>query len=160
MTVLPITLTIAAAAALLNLWIAARAVAARYPQKILIGDGGNEVLAARMRAHANFNEYTPLFLILLGLIELAEGPMIWLWVVAILYILARILHVFGLDRTKPNALRATGFMVSFVATLALAVYALTIPYRHRSINTGITYVAADQAPASTLSPTNGLVRRS
>jgi uncharacterized membrane protein YecN with MAPEG domain len=160
MTVLPITLTIAAAAALLNLWIASRAVAARYPQKILIGDGGNEVLAARMRAHANFSEYTPLFLILLGLIELAEGPMIWLWIVAILYIVARILHVFGLDRTKPNALRAIGFMVSFLATLVLAIYALTIPYRHKSMNTGITYVSADQARASTLSATNGLVRRS
>ena len=160
MIVLPITITIAAAAALLNLWIAARAVAARYPQRILIGDGGNAELAARMRAHSNFTEYTPLFLILLGLIELAEGSMTWLWAVAILFVLARILHVFGLDRTKPNALRAIGFMVSFVATLVLAIYALTIPYRHQRLDPGITYAAPDQAPASTLSPTNGFVRRS
>jgi uncharacterized protein len=160
MIVLPITITIAAAAALVNLWIAARAAAARYPQKTLIGDGGNPTLAARMRAHANFTEYTPLFLILLGLIELAEGTKTWLWIVGIVFILARIAHVFGLDRDKPNVWRAAGFMVSFVAILGLAIYALTIPYRHNSLSPGITYAATGQAPASTLSPTKGLVRRS
>ena len=65
-----------------------------------------------------------------------------------------------LNSAQPNALRAIGFMVSFLAILVLAVSALVIAYRHKTINTGITYVAADQAPASTLSPTNGLVRRS
>ena len=160
MAVLTITLTFAAAAALLNLWIATRAAMARFPERILIGDGGKEVLRARMRAHSNFNEYTPIFLILLGLIEMAEGSMTWLWAAGILFTLARILHVFGLDRNKPNAFRAIGFLVTFLVTLALAIYALTIPYRYSRVETGIHYAAAVQAPASTLSATNGLVRRS
>lgn len=160
MIVLPITLTIAAAAALLNLWIAARVIAVRQRHKVVIGDGGNEALAGRMRAHANFIEYAAPFLILLALIELAEGPKLWLWVVAILFVVARILHVFGMDKTKPNAPRAIGFIVSFLAILVLAIYALVIAYTHKTINPGISYVAADQAPASTLSPTKGLVRRS
>src|SRR3546814_12320133 len=59
--------------------------------------GGDPLLRARMRAHANYAEYTPFFLILLGLIELARGTHLWLWGVAILYVIGRILHAFGMD---------------------------------------------------------------
>ena len=71
--ILPITLTIAGAAALLNIWLARRVGQMRLTHKVSIGDGGNEALIARMRAQANFVEYTPFVLILIGLIELAEG---------------------------------------------------------------------------------------
>jgi uncharacterized membrane protein YecN with MAPEG domain len=81
-----------------------------------------------MRAHANFVEYTPFFLILLGLVELASGSSTWLWLVAIVYILARIAHAFGMERPAPNKLRAGGIVVTMLALLALAIYALTIPY--------------------------------
>src|SRR5207253_622153 len=108
----------------------------------------------------NFIEYTPIFLILLGLIELAEGPMTWLWVAGILYILARIAHVFGMDRLQGSPLRIVGIAVTMLSTIVLAVYALSIPYRHKSLRTGIIYVSSDQAAPSTRSPTNGLVLRS
>ena len=160
MIVLPITITFAAAAGLLNLWIAIRIGMLRGRHKVLIGDGGNEALIARMRAQANFIEYTPFVLILLGLIELAEGSMAWLWVVGILYIFARIAHVFGMDRPTHNALRGIGAGVSMLATLGLAVYALTIVYRHRPNPDRVTYVAADQPVPNMVSATKGLVRRS
>ena len=155
---LPITLTIAGAAALLNIWIAWRVGRTRMSQKVLIGDGGNPVLIARMRAHSNFIEYTPFFLILLGLVEMARGSETWLWIVAILYILARILHVFGMDRPTVNPLRMVGIVVSLLALLVLAIYAIAIPYLERR-EAPVTYAAA-QAPASALSPTNGLLARS
>ena len=160
MTVLPITLTIAAATILLNVWLIARIGVLRHRHKILIGDGGNEALTARMRAQGNFIEHAPLFLILLGLIELAEGSKTWLWAVAILFILARIAHVFGMDRLSGSPLRTIGAAVSTLAVLGLAIYALTIPYRHQTLDRGIRYAAALQAPASTLSATKGFVRRS
>jgi len=160
MTVLPITLTIAAAAVLLNAWLIARVGVLRHRHKILIGDGGVEALTARMRAQANLIENAPFFLILLGLIELAEGPKTWLWAVAILFILARIAHVFGMDRLSGSYLRSVGAAVSTLALLGLAIYALAIPYRHKPRDTGIFYAAATQVPASTLSPTKGFVRRS
>ena len=62
-----------AACALLNIWLGRRVGRMRVAHKVSIGDGGNEALIARMRAQANFVEYTPFFLILLGLIELAAG---------------------------------------------------------------------------------------
>ena len=98
--ILPITLTIAGAAAILHVWLSLRVSRLRRPLKIGVGDGGNEVLLRRMRAHGNFAENMPIFLILLGLLELATGGNLWLWGAAILFILARIAHAFGMDRPR------------------------------------------------------------
>jgi uncharacterized membrane protein YecN with MAPEG domain len=127
-TILPITLTIAAAAAILNIWLGTRVSQLRMASKVSIGDGGVPALAARMRAHSNFTEYTPFFLILLGLIELAHGSATWLWLVAILFIVCRILHAFGMDRPAPNPLRMIGIAGTMLTLLALAAYALATPY--------------------------------
>ncbi len=146
--ILPITLTIAGAAALLNIWIARRVGQIRVSHKISIGDGGNEALTARMRAQSNFVEYTPFFLILLALIELAIGSQVWLWVVAVVYILARIAHAFGMDRPSPDPLRLRmiGIVVTFLILLGLALYAIVLPYLHRT-PAPITYAAASSSPA-------------
>ena len=126
--ILPITLTIAAAAALLNIWLAMRIGRLRMAKKVSIGHGGDALLETRMRAQANFGEYTPFVLILLALIELAKGSQTWLWLVAIAYILARIAHAFGMERPAPNKLRAGGAMITMLVLLGLAGYALSIPY--------------------------------
>jgi uncharacterized membrane protein YecN with MAPEG domain len=129
MTILPITLTIAAAAALLNLWLGSRVSRVRMAAKVLTGDGGHPLLTARMRAHANYVEYTPFVLILLALVELARGAQLWLWAVAIVYILGRILHAFGMDSLdKPARTRIIGILVTWVVLIALAGYALYIGY--------------------------------
>lgn len=125
---LPITLTIAAAATLLNVWLAYRTGRVRIARKVMIGTGGDPLLESRMRAHANFVEYTPFFLILLGLVEAARGSPQWLWWTAILYIVVRIAHAFGMDRPAPNPLRLIGILVTWACLIGLAGYALTIVY--------------------------------
>ena len=122
--VLPITLTIAAAAALLNIWLGWRVSRLRLRHKVSIGDEGNIQVAARMRAHANFTEYTPFFLILLALIELARGSETWLWAGAILYVLDRIAHAFGMDRRGTNFFRVGGVIVSWAVLIGMAGYAI------------------------------------
>ena len=62
--ILPITMTIAGAAAILNAWLGVRCSLRRRGAGISLGDGGDAIMAARMRAHANFIEYTPIILIL------------------------------------------------------------------------------------------------
>ena len=127
--ILPITLTVAAAATLLNIWIARRVGQARMAHKVSIGDGGNEALAARMRAHSNYTEYTPFFLILMMLIELARGSELWLWFVGAFYILARIAHVFGMEaRGKPGKLRLVGILSTMLVLLGLSLYAIYVSY--------------------------------
>ncbi len=64
--ILPITLTMAAAAVFIHVWLAMRCSRIRMRDGVSVGDGGSPLLLTRMRAHANFTENTPLFLILLG----------------------------------------------------------------------------------------------
>ncbi|MEA3052066.1 MAG: uncharacterized protein QOG72_969 [Sphingomonadales bacterium] len=144
--ILPITLTIAGAAALLNIWLARRVGQMRIAHKVSIGDGGNEALTARMRAQANFTEYTPFVLILIGLIELAEGSRLWLWIVGVVYILARIAHGFGMDRSHPDPLklRMIGIVVTALILVGLALYAIVLPYLHVT-PAPVTYAGARAA---------------
>src|SRR5881397_2751939 len=123
--VLPITLTLAGAAAILHLWLAGRVSRLRVLHKVSIGDGGNEALIRRMRAHANYGENMPLVLILIGLIELAGGDARILWAAGIVFILARILHAFGMDRASPSRPRAIGMIGSTLVLLGLAGWALS-----------------------------------
>jgi hypothetical protein len=141
--ILPITLTIAGAAALLNIWLARRVGQMRLQHKVSIGDGGNEALIARMRAQANFIEYTPFVLILILLIEMAEGSKMWLWIVGVAYILARIAHGFGMDRPSGDKLklRMIGIVVTGLILLGLALYAIALPYLHRE-PARVTYAEA------------------
>jgi uncharacterized membrane protein YecN with MAPEG domain len=129
-TVLPITLTIAAAAAVLHIWLAGRVSQLRNRHKVSIGDGGNEALIRRMRAHANYSENMPVVLILLALVELAGGEPRILWGAAMLFVIARILHAFGMDRPSPSRARMFGMMGSTLALLILAGYAIFTLYRH------------------------------
>ena len=126
--ILPITLTIAAAAALINFWLAVRVSQVRLAGKVMHGDGGNTLLMKRMRAQANFVEYTPFVVILIGLVEAARGANTLLWVAGIAYVLARIAHGFGMDSDKPNPFRAGGILVSMLVMLGLALDALWVVY--------------------------------
>lgn len=126
--ILPITLTIAGAAAILHIWLSLRVSALRRPLKIGVGDGGNEVLLRRMRAHGNFAENMPIFLVLLGAVELAVGRSLWLWAVGIVFVLARIAHAFGMDRTGANILRIAGIALSWLVLLGLGAVAIYIAY--------------------------------
>lgn len=123
---LPVALVTAGAAALLNFWLGLRVSRLRMSEKILVGDGGNVRLIARMRAQLNFAEYAPLVLILIALIELARGTQTWLWGVAAAFIVGRILHAFGMDGWLPG--RTIGIALTMLTMLGLAGYAVFLGY--------------------------------
>ena len=126
--ILPITLTIAAATALVNLWLAMRVSRQRMKGKVMIGDGEDPILQSRVRAHANLTEYAPLVLILLALVELAGGSPTLLWIAGALFVVARVAHPFGMERPAPNPFRAGGILVTWLVLAALAGWALAIAY--------------------------------
>ena len=127
---LPITLTTAGAAALVNFWLSWRIGQLRTSEKISIGDGGNPKLVARMRAQLNFAEYVPIVLILIGLIEGATGTHLWLWIVAALFVLGRVTHPLGMDGWMPG--RVFGMATTSLTMIGLALYAVAIPYLYAS----------------------------
>ena len=132
MTTLPITLTIAGAAAIMNVWLGLRVSLLRRRHGVSIGDGGKAQIVTRMRAHANYVEYTPFFLVLLALVELARGSEPWLWLVAILFILGRLAHPLGMDRPGASRLRIAGIAITWLSLLALAAVALATSYAEQA----------------------------
>ena len=146
--IMPISLTIAGAAAILHVWLSLRVSRLRGPLTVGVGDGGNEVIQRRMRAHANFAENVPIFLILLVLLEFGTGGDLWLWGAAILFILARIAHAFGMDRPGANLLRVAGIAISWLVLLGLGIYAIALAYQSPSIRGGIEVSPVRSASAS------------
>lgn len=126
---LPITLLLAAACGAINLWLGLRVSARRMQAKIMSGDGGDPVMQARTRAHANFTEYAPFVLVLVAAIELARGPSPWLWGAAALFVLARVAHPFGMDRPAPNPFRAGGIALTWGLLAALALWAAVVGWQ-------------------------------
>jgi len=124
--ILQTTLSLAAAAAVINLWLAIRTGKLRMSNKILHGDGGDPLLLQRMRAQANFVENTPFVLILIAAIEMTGKGGTWLAVVGSLYMLARVSHAFGMDSSTPNLLRGVGFLVTALTLAGLSAVAVLI----------------------------------
>jgi len=123
-----ITLIIAAALGLLNVWLGVRVVRDRFSNKVSLGDGDMPLIRARMRAHANFNEYVPIALILMALVEMNVGGSRWLWGIGALLVVARVLHPFGLERPAPNLYRMLGAVLTFASLLLLIGWAVAIAY--------------------------------
>lgn len=129
MTLLPVTLAAAAAAAILNIWLMMRVGRVRAAEKIFVGDEDNENVIRRMRAHANFTENAPFVLILIGVIELTGKGDPWLAYVAALFILGRIAHGFGMDGGSLSKGRMIGTIISMLTLFGLAVVAVLIGAR-------------------------------
>jgi len=125
---LPITLTMVAAAALVNVWLMIRVGQVRTSEEVSVGDGGNEKVIRRMRAHANFGESTPLVLLLLAAIELTQGSSTWLWVVGGVFVFGRVAHGLGMEGTSFKVGRFLGTIISMLALVGLAGMALYYVY--------------------------------
>jgi len=126
MTILPISMTMAAIAALLNIWLSIRVGQVRTREKISVGDGGNEAVIRRMRAHSNYIENTAFVLVLLVLVELAIGPATWLWAVGAIFFAGRIAHGIGMDGVSKA--RMAGTLTTMLTQLGLAIAAVVIVF--------------------------------
>lgn len=124
--ILQTTLSLAAAGAIINQWLALRVGGLRRTASVLHGDGGNELLARRIRAQLNFAENTPFVLILSALIEMSGKGGRWLAFVGAAYMLARVAHGFGMDRPTVNPLRMLGYLVTVLVLVGLSAVAVLV----------------------------------
>ncbi|MBY6014513.1 MAPEG family protein [Qipengyuania gaetbuli] len=127
--ILPVTLTAAAAAAIINFWLAMRVGQMRVKHKVSIGDDAGGPLTARMRAQLNFVENTVFVLVLIAAIELAGKGGSWLSIVSAIYMLGRIAHGLGMDGGKFARGRSIGVIITMLTLLGLAVVAALIAMR-------------------------------
>lgn len=75
-----------------------RVIAVR--RRVSLGDGGDPVVLRRMRGHANFAEYVPLILLMMGFLELNQASAILLHAMGITLVAARVLHGYALSFTQ------------------------------------------------------------
>ena len=101
----------------------------RREGKVAYGDGGYLPLVRRMRAQANFVEYTIFVVILFFLVELAWGPSLWLWALAALYVVGRLAHPFGMEAEGLGKGRMVGMMLTMLVTVAMVVMAGIAAYQ-------------------------------
>jgi uncharacterized protein len=125
---LPVTITYTVIAVAINLGLAVRIGKVRMKESVLHGDGGNPLLARRIRAHSNFIEYTPFALILCALIEMASGGQMWLWLVMGAFSAGRISHGLGMDSDEAGPARKLGMMLTFLPTIILGGAALYVAF--------------------------------
>ncbi len=124
--ILSTTLSMAAAAAMINFWLAIRCGQVRGKEGISIGTGGSDLMERRMRAQLNFVENTPWVLALIAAIELAGKGGQWLAIVGGVFMLGRVAHGLGMD---PNGLakgRMIGTMTTMLTQAGLAIVAVLI----------------------------------
>ena len=126
MILLPITLCMAAAAALINFWLSIRCGQVRIREKINVGTGGSDVMERRMRAQLNFAENTPWVLMLILGIELAGKGAGWLAIVGALYMIGRVAHGLGMDGGTFEKGRGFGVMVTMLTQIGLAIVAVLV----------------------------------
>ena len=123
---LPVTLAAAASLGTINLWLGLRIFRMRLRDNVLIGDGGEHVLAGRMRAHANLVEYAPFVRALMAPIELARGSSLTLAVTGAIFVVARIPHPIGMDLRRSNVPRAGGTILTWLVLAFLVGWAALI----------------------------------
>ena len=126
---LPVTLLAAGLCAGLQLGLTALVIAQRARSGISLLDGGNSVLARRIRAHGNFTETVPLGLLLLALLELAAAPRGLLWALAGMLLLGRVLHARGLVAQGDGAARRLGMAATLAALSGLGAACLWFAWR-------------------------------
>jgi uncharacterized membrane protein YecN with MAPEG domain len=121
---LEVTTFTAAVCGLIYMILSYRVSQSRMANKISMGDGGNADLIARMRTQANFGEYVPIILILMGLIESQIGYSVLLGIVSAVLILSRVAHAIGMMRPAPNPFRVGGTAGTWLSLLVLSIWGL------------------------------------
>jgi hypothetical protein len=99
---LEITPYYAAILALLFIVLSVRTIKTRREHKIAIGDGGEKSILRASRVHANFSEYVPFTLLLIGMVELLSYSPLIVHALGIILVFARLSHAYGVSQTNEN----------------------------------------------------------
>ena len=117
MPIVYVTALYAAILALILLVLSMRVIAVRRRLRVAVGDGGDDGLARRIRAHGNFAEYVPLALILMLAGEFAGAPAWMLHALGVTLIVGRIIHAWSLAAHSSSG-RTIGMSLTFLVLLA------------------------------------------
>lgn len=110
--------------AIFNIFLALRVSQLRGKHRVSIGAGEAPEMLVAIRAHGNNAEFVPLAIVMLLLAELCGGSTMILHIAGGGLLFARVAHWIGLPRKAPNAFRAVGVGLTWLAILGMAGYVL------------------------------------
>ena len=113
---------------LLYLALSVNAAMTRRKSGIAIGESNNEKLARAVRAHSNFAEYTPLFLIAFILLESAGVSSQFLTSAGVAFLLGRIFHAYSMFAQK-GLFRVLGMMLTFIPYIIIIIRLLVVYFK-------------------------------
>ncbi len=119
---LHITSYYAAVLALLFILLSIKTIKTRRQHKVAIGDGGEKSILRASRVHANFAEYVPLTILLIGMLEMQGFTTLIIHSLGVLLVLARIAHAYGVSQTNENfkfRIFGTATTINIIAICAL-----------------------------------------
>lgn len=122
-TTLPATLLAASLLGLFLIYLSNQCVKLRIKEKVDIGTGNSPALERAVRAHANFIEYVPIALILIGLLEVNHAPTPLTYSLAVALVIGRILHAKGFVKAKgSNFGRFVGTLSTWLVIIIASLY--------------------------------------
>ncbi|MBT7885615.1 MAG: MAPEG family protein [Gammaproteobacteria bacterium] len=102
-------------------------IKSRGDLNIFIGHGDNAMLERRIRAHGNFIENVPTFLIGLLLLELMIGSGLWVFILGAVVVVARLSHAIALmANSGVTAGRLIGTLGTVIPTVVTAGYLIVL----------------------------------
>lgn len=119
---MPITAFYASLLAMVFTVLSIRVIRARRGARVALGDGGDPILLRRIRVHANFAEYVPFAVVLIGLAESVGTDGRLLHVLGSALFACRCLHAYGVSQDKENlTLRVLGMASTFTIIIVAAL---------------------------------------
>lgn len=115
-----ITPIYAALLAVLLLLLTRLVIAARRAKRVSLGDGGEDSLQRRIRAHGNFVEYVPMALLLIAFAEMLGAASLIVHALGIGLLVGRIAHASAILPAEMNLTRRIIGMALTLTTIAVA----------------------------------------
>jgi uncharacterized membrane protein YecN with MAPEG domain len=92
---------------------------------VSFGDAGDRAITRVVRAQANFAEYVPVALLMMGFLEVDRYSIYWLHALGIVLVVARLLHAWGVSRHSGNSAgRTLGAGLTVIGMVAMALLLL------------------------------------
>ncbi len=105
--------------------LAVQVIRLRQKYMVGIGAGGHVDLERASRVHANFAEYVPFAILLLGFMEMQRQSIWLIHILAIALLVGRLVHAYGVSQPDEDInLRSTGMLLTFAVLIVAAIVLL------------------------------------
>jgi len=112
---------------LIYTFLAFAIIRVRMRERLALGDGNLPGLQRKIRAHANFNEYTPIILLLIVFIELQHGAPFLIHLFSSSLLIGRAMHAWSVSNEQENLnYRMVSMILTFIPLIGASLVLLVL----------------------------------